>query len=210
MSSFTVTTTGLDEVYRLFDPSAVQPAMTRTLNEMGKKSKTVVTKSITSNYNIKQKDLAETSTGHSRIKLYPASRGADVVTVEARGRPISLAYFGATQVIKTGSGYQMKDRNGSRFQKRTKLSQGVTVEITKGQKTAFRSSFIVPVKAGKSGFHTGVFNRYGKSRLPVFEKKVITVASMVNNSNAFELISKMVKDEFSTILFRNLNWYGSR
>lgn len=210
MSAFTVSVTGIDEALRLFDPAVVQSSVTRTLNELGKKSKTIITKAITNKYNIKQKDLAENSTGHSRLKMYAAARGTDVVSIEASGRSISMAYFGATQVTRTATGYQMKDRKGSRFQKRTKMSQGVTVEINKGDKTALRNAFISKVNAGTKGFHTGVFNRYGKSRLPIFEKRVITIASMVDGSDSSAAIHKLVDDEFSTILVRNLNWYGSK
>lgn len=208
---FKVAVSGADEVIKLFDPSVVRSATTRTLNELGSKAKTISVKSVTERFLIKKKDLSETSTGDSRIKMRAAYRGNDTVVIDIEGRPISLAYFGAKQVTRTVHGVRITDRKGSRAQKRSKLDQGVTVEIVRGKKTTLGHSFIAKVKAGKTGgLHTGVFIRSGKARLPIYEKRMITVASMFQRSSAFEAIESMVSTDFTQILARNLDWYQSR
>lgn len=198
--------TGIEEAKKLVDPAVVRQATTRTLNEVGRKARTSTIKSITQSYNIKRADLSETSTGKGRVKLFAATRGKNEVVVEVSGRPISLAYFGARQTV----GNRVITAKKGHTTKRKAKFQGVQVEVVRGKKTRLGKSFIAVVRAGNSGFHTGVFTRARKGRFPIMEKKMVTVASMFNNSKAEEAIGKLVKDEFGPIFFRNLEWYSSR
>lgn len=199
----TFTVTGIEDAIKNFDPSIVQKAVTRSLNELARKAVTATKQSIREKYNIKQQDLSENSSGHSRIKLMLASRGDNTATIIIGGRPISLAYFGAKQtvgnkVITAKKGY--KTKRAAKF-------QGVTVSVLKGQPARLRRAFIAVVRAGKDGIHTGVFTRTGRGR-SIMEKNVVTIATMFNNSTAEDKIKRIVNREFGAIFARNLDWYN--
>jgi len=199
--------TGIKEARELFSPKTIEKAVTRTLNEIGKKARTATISAITGKYNIKRGDLSETSTGQNRIKLFAASAGNNTALLSITGRPISLSYFGARQTV----GNKVITAKKGHKTKRAAKFQGMTVEILKGKRTILpKSSFLAGVKAGNSGLHLGVFQRKGKNRFPIFEKKMVTLPSMFNNTNATEMISKIVSGEFKTIFYRNLKWYDSK
>lgn len=202
---------GLDEVKKLLDPArTIQAATPRSLNEVARKCRTAAIDSITQKFNIKKGDLSQTSTGHSRIKVFPAVRGSNQATIEFSGRPISLAYFGARQISRSSAGVRVTNRNGSKMQKRAKGATGVTVEIVRGKRTVLGSSFVAKVVAGKTaGFHTGVFNRLTKARLPIAEKRLITVASMFEQPAPTKAVQEVVQRDFEEIFIRNLKWYAS-
>lgn len=200
--------TGIEEARELFSPKTIEKAVTRTLNEIGKKARTATINAITGKYNIKRGDLSETSTGQSRIKLFAASAGNNTAVLSITGRPISLSYFGARQTV---GNKVITAKKGYKTKRKVKF-QGMTVEILKGKRTILpKSSFLAGVKAGKSGgLHIGVFQRWGRTRLPIFEKRMVTLPTMFNNTNAAKMIGKIVSGEFGTIFYRNLNWYDSK
>lgn len=198
--------TGIEEARGLFSPKKIETAVTRTLNEIGKKARTATINAIAGKYNIKRGDLSETSTGQSRIKLFAASAGNNTAIINITGKPVSLAYFGAKQTV---GNKVITAKKGYKTKRKGKL-QGVAVEVLKGKKTLLSNSFIGAVKAGNAGFHLGVFVRVGKRRLPIIERKVVTLPTMFNNTNAAEMISKIVSGEFGTIFYRNLKWYDSK
>jgi hypothetical protein len=89
-----------------------------------------------------------------RIKINPrATINRLQALVQADGEPIPLTAFKARQIRK-----------------------GVSVAIVKGKRTLIRHGFIATMKSG----HRGVFVRAGRQRLPIIERKAITIPSQWN------------------------------
>lgn len=182
---------------------AIQKAATSTLNKLADRSKTAGVKIITETYNIKRKDLVSTSTGKARIKIYKASQTSQAAVMEVKGRPISLAYFGAKQTggkkIVTVKGTRTLKRAGSKF-------AGVTVEIIKGQKTQLAAAFLAKTRSG----HTGVFQRTSKSRLPVDNKAMVTVASLFGGKKVLPAIEERINSEGVQVFRHELEYFIGR
>lgn len=208
---FRVELKGIDEAMALFDPKRIQKAVASALNKTAAKAKTAAISAITDKYNIKKTHLGTTATGNSRIKLQAASIGNQQAIISISGRPISLAYFGARQVVVSSKGQiRLTTRDKSRILKRKPGVMGVTVEIIKGKRTPLQGAFLAAVKAGDSGFHIGVFQRHGRKRLPIFEKRMITVASMFGSKAVEDVIRKSVIENFDQIFSHELDYFTGR
>lgn len=208
---FRVELKGIEEARALFDEKRIQRAVVSALNKTAAKAKTAAMSAITDKYNIKKTHLGTTATGNSRIELKMASIGNQQAIISISGRPISLAYFGARQVVVSSKGQvRLTTRDKSRILKRRPGSLGVSVEIIKGKRTPLSGAFLAAVKAGDSGFHIGVFQRHGRKRLPIFEKRMITVASMFGSAAVEEVIRKSVKENFERIFLHELDYYTGR
>lgn len=208
---FTVKMTGIDEAMAACDPKNVQRAVTSALNKTAAKARTAAISAVTEKYNIKKSHLGTTATGNSRIKMTAATMGNQQAVISISGRPMSLAYFGARQVVVSSKGQiRLTARDKSRLLKRKPGVMGVTVEILKGQRTALQGAFLAAVKAGNTGFHIGVFQRHGSKRLPIFEKRMITLASMFGNKRVEDVIAKAVSDNFERIFAHELDYYTGK
>jgi hypothetical protein len=88
-----------------------------------------------------------------RIRITKATVNRLQALVAADGEPIPLTAFNPRRIRK-----------------------GVSVAIVKGKRTLIRSGFITTMRSG----HRGVFVRAGRQRLPIIERKAITVPSQWN------------------------------
>jgi len=127
-----------------------------------------------------------------------------------------LSYFGARQLM----GHMMRTRIGKGLKRKTitkamrmlgPVPTGVEVQILKkGRTTLKRSSFLAEVAAGKSGSHVGVFRRKGKKRLPIEEKKVVSVATMVNRPEVMERVTEQIEERWAKEFPGQLKYYYDR
>jgi hypothetical protein len=92
-----------------------------------------------------------------RIRITKATVNRLQAVVAADGEPIPLTAFNPRRIRK-----------------------GVSVAIVKGKRTLIRSGFITTMRSG----HRGVFVRAGRQRLPIIERKAITVPSQWNQKIA--------------------------
>lgn len=118
---FDVKLEGVEEALEMLDPKKFKRALRLTLEELGKGVRTVATKEISSEYNVKQKDL------RSHIKVSKATETE--VTVAVTGARPSLTEFGASQTRK-GVSFRIKKSGGrgflpSAFITRIKYDRGV-------------------------------------------------------------------------------------
>jgi hypothetical protein len=199
---------GLDSMMKSFqeEAEAAKKAMASTLNKVTAQAKTAAVRSITEKYNIKKRDLENTSTNRTRINIVAARRDRLTAILQISGKPISLAYFGAKQTV----GNRVITRTKGYTTKRAAKFQGVTVEILRGKKTKMGNSFIAAVRAGNSGFHTGVFTRAGKGRLPILERKMVTIPTLFSSSSTQGAIQKVIKEKYPEILRHEWDYYRSR
>jgi hypothetical protein len=106
---------------------------------------------------IRDKWLVQAGELRSRIKITKATVNHLQAVVKADGEPIPLTAFNPRQIRK-----------------------GVSVAIVKGRRTLIKSGFIATMRSG----HRGVFVRVGRQRLPIIEKKAISIPSQWNQKIA--------------------------
>lgn len=162
---------GVEEALRAFDPKHVEKAAALGINDTVRQVRTATSQEIRKTWNVKAGDLAK------KIKAVKMARNGDLnAIIEARSESFSLSYFGA----KSFQGKLVQTRNMGRKLKRVSRKQGVFVTIKKGEaQTHIPQGFMAAVRAGKGdSYHIGVFERKGKDRLPIVERRVITLASM--------------------------------
>ncbi|MGE4544186.1 MAG: phage tail protein [Pedobacter sp.] len=180
---------GLDKAMRIFDERIVSRAASQTINETVRGVCTSTNKEIRQEWNVKSADLSK------KLRAIKMARATDLEgIVEARSTSLSLSYFGA----KSYSGTMVQTRTVGKRLKRSSSRSGVYVQIKRGEgQTHKKNAFMTAVKAGKGGgYHIGVFERVGKSRLPIVERKVITVASMFNQEPVQRVAIKTIDDVF--------------
>jgi hypothetical protein len=212
---FKVEVKGIAEAMEAFDPKKVQAATASALNKLMDQVKTAAVKKVTETWNIKRNDLTTTGTGNARLQIKRATWGNQTVTLFITGRPVSLSYFGAVQIYGT----RTRSRKGNeikpgavtkRMLKAGPLPQGVKVQIKRGQQTILKSAFLARVKAGGQGQHIGVFNRYGKARLPILEKKLISIPSMFGQAPVMSEVQRLINEKWESIFRHELTFYMNK
>lgn len=204
-----------DDLKRLVDPSTMKKATTSALNKVMNQAKTAAVNAVTEKWNIKKSDLTTTGTGKARLQIKRATWSSQTVTLEISGRPLSLSLFGARQVMggtvraRLGDSIK-KGKVTGRMKKAGPVPQGVMVQLLKGRTTYLHKSFLARVRAGETGHHVGVFNRKGKSRLPIREKHLISIPSMFTQGNAIQEVERVVNVKFDGILRHELDYYLKR
>ena len=123
-------------------PRALPKILTRSINKVATKAKTLIIRRVTAELNVKKKHL------RNRQKPAVGLKKANYTTLEAiitiSGKRIPLSRFGAR-----------------------KTKKGVTYKLTKGRpRKRLRHSFLQVMTSG----HRGVYRRKGKSRLPIIER----------------------------------------
>jgi hypothetical protein len=180
---------GLDRAMRMFDERIVGKAASQAINETVRGVRTAANKEIRAEWNVKASDL------NQKLRAIKMAKYGDLEgIVEARSASFSLSYFGATAF----RGTMKQTRTTGQRLKRASSKSGVYVRIKKeGGVTRLPHSFLASVAAGKgAGSHVGVFNRVGRKRLPIYERKVITVASMFGQQPVQDAAAKTVDEIF--------------
>lgn len=209
---FKIELKGLEDVKKLVDPKVYQAAATSTVNKLMDKAKTAAVKEAVNIWNIKKSDLTASSTGKARLQVRRATWGDMTATLTITGRPLSLSLFGAKQVM--GGSYRAKKgdaisqgRVTATMKKAGPLPQGVLVQLKKGKTTLLRNAFMARVKAGDQGHHVGVFNRQGVKRLPILEKRLISIPSMFAQPQIMQAVNKVVYENFQKVLGHEIKFY---
>jgi len=180
---------GLDKALLMFDPKQVRKAARMSINDGLTTGRKIASQEIRKDWNIKAARL------NKELKKFKKANNNDLTAIiQAKGRPISLIHFGAKwkrgRITTTGTKSTMGKRN-------IRSGGGVTVQIRKGKLTLLPHAFIATTRAGKSGTHVGVFERVGRSRLPVQSKASVTVATMFNQPGVMTPTVKHVGDRMA-------------
>lgn len=191
---------GYKEALGIFDSKPVKRAAVSALKKVAKAAVSSVSSEIRTVYNVKKSDL------DPRLKIRPARADSLAAEIEISGKGMSLSFFGAKQTAQnrtvTRAGKNMKVKTT----KRSAAFQGVTVEVEKGKKTQLRSAFMTRMKSG----HIGVMRRQGKDRLPIYEKKVISLASMLENAKVAPAVLEKVNERWGVIFPQELKYFLSK
>lgn len=139
-------------------PERVETASFRAVNRATDGIKTDVSKIVTSKYNVKKKDV---NVGISKVKANRSNLRAEV---GIGGKQVPL--------------YKFKPKP-SKYNSFKRPKEGISVELRKGKKTLYRSSFFLP--------NGNIFIRKGKERLPI--KKLVgpRIDQMLDNASRLEV-----------------------
>ena len=180
---------GLSEMQKALDPRRASKAGMLAINDAARAGRTEAGRAIRTRWNIK----ADKLNAELRNVTF-ASNDSLTAIIQAKGKPISLTYFGAKEVrdIK-GRGVLVQNRKSGKMVKRTKSARGVSVQIERGRITQLPKSFIATVKSG----HIGVFRRLEKSRLPIIDMATVTIATMFGQEKVQAATIKAVKAKWA-------------
>lgn len=204
---------GIKDVMKNLDPKKVEKAARSALNRVKTQAKTEAVKKMSKIWNIKQGDLLKKSSGKDRIET-SGYIGSDLTAhIYFMSGGISLAYFGATEFRFKGNTLVKMNRKASRITRRTaKDRPGVQVQPLRGGKVTRLKAFFSAVKYGKSGaagFHMGVFSRHkGGGRLPIYERKMISVATMIRKREVIEPLQRFIQEKFNERFSHELKRQG--
>lgn len=184
----TVKVEGLDKVMAALDPKRMTKAIAQSLNDAARAGRTEAGREIRKKWNIKA-DKVNAELKNIRF----ASAENMTAVIQAKGRPISLTYYGAKEVRDMrGRGVLVQTRKSGKIVKRTNAARGVSVQIERGKTTRLPKSFIATTKSG----HIGVFRRLGKSRLPITDMATVTIATMFGQERVQAATIKAVKTKW--------------
>ena len=183
---------------RLADPGVIDKAARQSLNRAVRDGRATASDRIYKRWNIKKRDI------NRAVRALKVTRTNDgfQAGISAKGRPLSLAYFGAKQYRP----YSTVTRNKTTRRKRRSSRRGVFVQILRGGEVTHKPhAFIASVKTKRADVnHIGVFERVGEKRHPIIERKLITVASMFNQEHVMnptiERIEKSWNREFPRLV----------
>jgi len=115
------------------------------------------------------------------IRMYKASRSRMEAQLSITGKPVGLIAFAAKQTIK-----------------------GVAYKILKAAgRKRLPHAFIAKMKTG----HIGVFERSGSDRLPIEERKFITMPSVWQNKKIMAVVHKVINTELVKEWQANWDYY---
>jgi hypothetical protein len=203
---------GIKELQERLDPRKVEKAARSALTRVKTQAKTEAVRSISKVWNIRQGDLLKKGSGKERIQA-SGYIGSDLTAyIHFYSGGISLAYFGATEFRFKGNQLVKVNRKVGKVSKRRGDFQGVKVQLLRGGKAARLRGFMMAVAYGKNsgqGYHLGVFSRHaGGKRLPVYERKMISVATMVRKPEVIEPLKKFIGEKFNERFSHELKRQG--
>ena len=213
----TIKLQGAEEAMKKLDARLVQRAAAASVGRVKDQVKTDAVRRMVKKYNIKQGDLLNKGSGAERVKVTSFSRDGLTATISFFGGGISLAYFGAVDYRLVGGKLTKQSRTkGGAASRKEQKKRGVEVSTIRGGKVAALRAFMAGVGYGGSkkkgiastGQHTGVFSRRTKSRLPIVEKKMISVMSMIQKEDVFKPLAVFASSKLNERFAHELKRLG--
>ena len=210
MLELKVKETGVDELARRLDPKVVSKAARMALNTAARDTRSYASKRIREKYNVKAGLVGKA------LNIRKAAANRLQAVISASPTPLSMMLFNP----KWYKGRMVIGARSGRMMKRSSAKSGVYVKILKNKTTILSHAFITAGRRGGIGTssgvqslgasgHLGVFQRVGRSRLPIKHMNVISVSSMMGNENimpALELKGGQVfEKEYTRQIKRLLN-----
>ena len=217
MLSMNVKLVGAEEAMKVLDARTVHRAAAASIKRVKDQVKTDAVRRMVKKYNIKQGDLLQKGSGAERVRVTGYSPDGLTATITFAGGGISLSYFGAVDYrLVNGRLVKQSRTKGGLASRKEQKNRGVRVATERGTKTASLRAFMAGVGYGGSkekgigptGQHTGVFRRTGKSRLPIAEQKMISVASMIQKDDVFKPLAAFAHSKLNERFVHELKRLG--
>jgi hypothetical protein len=165
-------------------PGAAKRAAANAINRASESARTEAARKVRELYYIKQSDVTST------IKLYRATPEDLSSVVVSRGNLLALSKFRVTP-----------------SQPQPNRRRPIIVRVKRGSGGIITGAFVARMSSG----HIGVFNRIGKTRLPIIQRYGPSVPQMLGNPSvtnwveqkAYETLDKRLDHEINRILEEN-------
>jgi hypothetical protein len=204
---------GLKSLY----PGDARKAVNRSINKALGKANTQANREIRSIYNIALKDLND----RDNKLIKPSSENTLTGTINASESPLSLSKFDPVwirtnrRILNRVKGAMLSEKakstvkRGKGFRVTTNASEGVTMEIIKGNKVTLPSAFMLFRKGGTPVMARGQYSGasgfiFGKSRLPITKLNTKSVFFSMRNSKVENRMSKSIANDYPEELKRQL------
>lgn len=190
------------ELKQTYDPAHVEKAIKFANIKTARKAKTLISKLVREDWNVKVKDINR----HTTIKRnYDGNYDASILYT---GKRLNLAIFGAKEVKNIGgravTTAMAKNGMASRRAKRATKKSGVTIKLRKNKGRELVRGF--SKFGGKNGANKGflignsIFARETSNRLPINRLRGPSISQMVGKKTldkAFQFIKQEHHDQFS-------------
>ncbi len=192
---------GIEGIQRKLDslsPKQMTGALAAALNKTAAKGKTEVTRAITERYNIKATDVRNSVS----LRNASAAQGRLQATIDIfgstkkQGRSLNMIHFVERKVSKAQKRKRLKD--GTSNQLRFNIIKGGGQKQILGDAALKNGAFI-----GNKG--RTVFQRVGKSRLPIKPVQVIGVSQMFTFKPIAERVCEKINADFITEINRAID-----
>lgn len=210
MISMSIRLEGIKEAIEALNPPKVQRAVKLAINDAARAGRAEAGRAIREKWNVRANKIAEEL---KNVRL--ATNDDFTAIIQAKGRPISLAYYGAKEVrriTRTKKGKQKKVR-------------GVTLQVLKGIRVSYPKAFMATMKNGYVGvfmnqadffrsgykYHTPTVGLYKgkKGRSAIVGMATITIASMFNQPRVQEPTVKKISETWRSRFSHHLNRLGA-
>ncbi len=189
---------GMDALMKRLDPKAIEAAVKKSITRAANSGKTIISQQVREEFNLKKADVDKSiSIDLSNLRNLQA-------TIRITGKPISLTYFNPQQMRGSVKTFISKNRGiAQRQQKRPKYS-GVRVQIIKGRPVTLTPAFIARGQRSGAPF---VFERIGKSRLPLRAMKVVTIPTILSKPGNMAAVKERITEQLKKETISNLKYY---
>lgn len=188
--------TGLTELKKKLERltgTQMKSAMSMAINKTAAKGQSEITRAITERYQIKANEVRNSL---SLRKSNASSLVAEISifgSTKKKGRSLNLIHFVEKQVTLAEG--RKRAKGGTQNQLRFKVIKGAGLKTILGEAALKNGAFI-----GNKG--RTVFQRVGKSRLPIKPVQVIGVGQMFNFKPISARVKRKIEEEFAVELSR--------
>jgi hypothetical protein len=204
---FDIKLEGVEKALTMLDPRNVVNAATRAINDVAEQGMTGAKREIAGEYNIKYSRLSQ----YLRLTTRAKGNNPEAV-ITGRGRGLALSYFDAKQEGQSVRTLRIgKEKFKSVIRKTGRRYAGkVTALVRKagGRKEVVTDprSFIAQTKSG----HIGVFQRTGKTRLPLKELLGPGVGGLFGSKKIMDNTKRIINEKFKPRFEYWISYYLSR
>ena len=195
---------GIEEAIAMFDPAKARRAAASAVNKTADQAKTLASRLIREEYNIKAGDLNK-----YLIITARATSATIYAVITGKGRGLALSYFSARQtnitILGTGRGRKRKKiltrtRYGVRPGPVT-----VQVKVSTGRKPVETDpkAFLTQFKSG----HIATVHRQGQKRLPLKELFGPGISHIFASKKILDAVQKVIAETFPETFAHELQFY---
>ncbi len=180
---------GYDEALAMFGAERVDKAKIRAANRAGSRGKTLASKLLRAEWNMKKRDI------DSHMSFRPARPGKPEAYLRIASAPFPLEMFAAKDQRPKGVSYKIKKKGG-----RKRLSHDFETFARSGHRLILHRSGKKRPSLRRGGALAGMV----RPRYPVAERKVITLASMFDRSAVYDPVEDLIGEVFEHEFARQL------
>lgn len=210
---------GYEEARAAHSPKIARSAARMAINEAAKTGRTVAARLIVERWNVKKNKV------NAELKnAIQATNARLEAVIVAKGRPISLSYYGFKGVSRAissgGRGTQRKRNKEGKKTGRYQVMRGVSGSVLRGTKVTYPRAFVATMSSGFTGVFMNEADFFGrdyeyrtprrgmyagrKGRSGIVSLATITLPSMMQQGRVYEPTRKAILDRLTERFYYHL------